>query len=127
MLEIQQNFAIICESAVIDKYTNKLYLLGIFTNINAKNVPAIHSGLVVVTNFSGGAGEHDHKIIIKHDDGTEIGRLEGKIRFSPEGKNTQYIGRFIGVPFPKYGAYYAYIYVDNQEQPLKAKINVVSA
>jgi len=125
MTEINQNFAIICESAVIDKYTNNLYLLGIFSNINAVGVPAVHPSFAVVTNFSGGEGEHNHKIIIRHEDGTEIGKLEGKINFGGTEKNAQYIGRFLGFPFPKYGKYFAHIYIDDDEQPLKGKITVI--
>lgn len=127
MSEIKQNFVIICESAVIDKYTNKLYLLGIFTNINTKGVPAVHPVFTVVTNFSGGEGEYVHKIVIRHADGTEIGKLEGKINLGHDSKNAQYIGRFVGFPFPKYGTYYVYIYVDDVEQPLKARIDVVES
>lgn len=124
MAEIKQNFTIICESAVIDKDTNKLYLLGIFTNINTKGVPAVHPLFTVVTNFSGGKGEHNHKITIQDDNGVEMGKLEGKINFGDGDQNAQYIGRFLGFPFPKYGTYYAYIYVDGIEQPLKARVNV---
>src|SRR3989344_3659592 len=125
MSEIKQNFAIICESAVIDKFTNKLYLLGIFSNISTKGVPTIHPSFVIVTKFSNGSGEHPHKIVIRHDDGTEVGKLEGKINFG-NNQDAQYIGRFIGVPFPKDGIYYAYIYVDDIEQPIKAKFNIVN-
>lgn len=123
MAEIKQNFVIVCESAVIDKYTNKLYLLGIFTNISAKTFPAVHPFFTVVTNFREGVGEHPHKIVIRHEDETEIVKLEGKINCE-SGKNAQYIGRFIGLTFPKAGIYYAYVYIDNIEQPIKAKINV---
>ncbi|MEW6407800.1 MAG: hypothetical protein AB1465_03860 [Patescibacteria group bacterium] len=124
MANIQQNFVIVSESAIIDKFTNNLYLLGIFSNINTTNVPAIHPSFTITTNFSGEDGEHDHKILIKHEDGTEIGKLEGKIKFVG-GQNTQYIGRFIGFPFPKYGIYNISIFIDNKEQPLRAKINVI--
>ncbi len=120
---ITQNFIIVCESASIDKDSNKLSLFGIFTNISAKNIPAIHPTLFVVTNFSGGEGEHTHKIIISYEGSEEIGKLEGKIVFGPDGGNAQYLGRFIGLPFPKYGIYYISVYVDGKEQPLRARIN----
>ena len=125
MPEINQNFVVVCESAVIDKFTNNLYLLGVFSNINTAGVPAVHPSFAIVTNFTGGEGEHNHKIIIRHEDGTEIGKLEGKIKFGGNNKNAQYIARFLGFPFPKYGTYYANIYIDEEEQPLKGKINVI--
>jgi len=127
MAKIKQNFTIICESAVIDKFTNNLYLLGVFSNINTGGIPAIHPSFAIVTNFSGGENEHNHKIIIRHEDGTEVGKLEGKINFGVGDQNAQYIGRFIGFPFPKYGKYHVYIYIDDVEQPINAKINVIKA
>lgn len=126
MESIKMNFVIVCESAVVDKYTNNLYLLGIFSNINTKGVPTAHPAFNVVTNFSGEGGEHVHKIVISYEDGTEIGRLEEKINFgSGANRNTQFIGRFMGFPFPKYGLYNVRVYIDEEEQLLKARINVV--
>lgn len=123
MSDIKQNFIIVSESAIIDKFTNNLYLLGIFSNINTVNVPAIHPSFTITTNFSDGEGEHFHKIIIKHEDGIESGKLEGKINFI-NGQDAQYIARFIGFPFTKYGVYYINVYIDDKEQPLKARIVV---
>lgn len=125
--KIKQNFVIVCESAIIDKNTNNLYLLGIFSNIRAAGIPAVHPSFVVVTNFEGGEKEHAHKIIIRYEDGLEIAKLEGKILFNKDHHNAQYIGKFLGLPFPKFGVCYAYIYIDDVEQPLKAKINVVGS
>ncbi|MCK9578402.1 hypothetical protein M0R01_02835 [bacterium] len=124
MVAIKQNFTIICESAIIDQYTNNLYLLGIFSDINTQGVPAIHPSFSVVTNFSGGEGEHDLIITICHED-TEIAKLEGKINFR-NGDTAQYIGKFINFSFPQYGKYNVYIYLDNIKQPLDAKINLKS-
>jgi len=123
MEKIQQNFVIVCESAVIDQQTKNLSLFNIFSNINSLGVPAFHPSFVVVTNFSGGRGEHDHSIAILHEDGTEIAKMKGKINFG-EGKNAQHIGRFIGVPFPKFGKYHIKIFIDSQEQSLTGKLTV---
>lgn len=120
---IKQNFIIICESAVVEKDTNNLSLLGIFENIFAPGVPAMQPKFAVVTNFEGDAGEHDHKIVIRHESGDEIATLEGKINFV-ENQKAQYIGKFIGLPFPRFGKYVIEIYVDNILQPLTGSLNV---
>lgn len=123
MPEIKQNFVIICESAIIDKSTNNLYLLGIFDNISTIKLPAIHPKFAVITNFEGGTGEHSHRIMIRHELGEEVAKLEGKINFISNLK-AQYIGNFIGLPFPKFGKYIVEIYVDNILQPLINTLNI---
>lgn len=123
---ISQNFVIICESAIIEKDTNNLYLFGIFENVSAPDVPVMQTKFAVVTNFKGGVGEHDHKIIIRHEHelGGEIKKLEGKINFS-QNQKAQYIGRFFGFTFSKFGKYIIEIYVDNILQPLTGEINLI--
>jgi len=121
---IKQNFIIICESAVIEKDTNNLYLLGTFENVFAPGAPAIQPKFAVVTNFEGGTGEYSHKIVIRHESGDELATLEGKINFVSNQK-AQYIGKFIGLQFPKFGKYVIEIYVNNTIQPLAGSLNVI--
>lgn len=121
---IKQNFVIICESAIIEKDTNNLYLLGIFENISVPGIPAIQAKFAVVTNFEGGAGEHAHKILIRHESGGELAVLNGNINFGSNQK-AQYIGKFIGFQFPKFGKYIIEIYIDEILQPLNGELNVI--
>jgi hypothetical protein len=121
---INQNFVIICESAIIEKDTNNLYFLGVFENISSPITPARQPRFAVVTNFKGGIGEHNHKIVVRYESGDEIAKLEGKINFGSNQK-AQYIGKFIGFSFPKFGKYNIEIYVDEILQPLKGELNVV--
>ena len=120
---IKQNFIIICESAVIEKETNNLYLLGIFDEMFGPSVPIIQPKFAVITNFKGGSGEHIHQITIRHESGDEIAKLEGKINFGSNQK-AQYIGKFIGLPFPKFGKYTIEIYLDNILQSSTGELNV---
>lgn len=119
-----QNFVIVCESAIIEKDTSNLYILGTFDNVIAQTVPTIQQKFSIVTNFKDGDGEHKHKILIRHEGGGEIAVLEGKISFGST-KKAQYIGKFIGVPFEKFGKYIIEIYVDNILQPLTGELNVI--
>ncbi len=122
---IQQNFVIVCESAIIEKDNNNLYILGVFENIFAPGIPVIQPKFAIVTSFQADTGEHRHEIVIRHESGDEIGKLDGKIKFSSSQKS-QYIGRFIGFPFPKFGKYIIEIYIDGVLQPLKGELNVVA-
>ena len=121
---IKQNFVIVCESAIIEKDSNNLFILGIFENMFAPNVPATHPQFAIVTSFSGGTGEHKIEIGIRHESGDEIAKLEGKILFSNTQK-AQHIGRFITFPFPKFGLYKIEIYLDGALQSLVGELNVV--
>ena len=121
---IKLNFVIICESVIVDKETNNLSFLNIFENIIASGVPAIHPKFTIITKFEGGVGEHNHKIIISHESIGGVGTLSGKINFG-ENQKTQYIGRFVGFTFPKFGKYMIEIYVDSHLQPLKGSLEVI--
>ena len=121
---IKQNFIIVCESAVIEKGTNNLYLLGIFENIFTAGVPVIQSNFAVVTNFEGGVGEHSHSIVIRHESGDQVGKLDGKINFAVNSR-AQYIGKFLGFPFPKFGKYTIEVYLDNTPPQLATSLNIL--
>src|SRR5258706_491008 len=108
---MQQNFIIVCETAVVDQQSNNLSLFNIFSNINTIGVPAIHPSFTVVTNYSGGNGEYDYGVSISHEDGIEIAKMDGKINFG-EGKNAQFISKFVGLSFPKFGNYYIKTTID---------------
>jgi hypothetical protein len=120
---INRNFVIICESTVVEKDTNKLYILGVFENISSVKCP-VQTKFAIVTSFKGGTDNHKHKIIIRNESGDEITRLEGKISFGSSQK-AQYIGNFIGLPFPKFGKYIIEVYMDDILQPLVGEINVI--
>jgi len=122
---IQQDFIIVCESAMITEGSKNLNLFGIFEYMSAPGVPVIHPKFCVVTKFEGGEGEHSHDIIIRYEaTKEEIAKLKGKIVFSPN-KKAQYIGTFIGFPFKNFGKYIIEIYVDDILQPLVESINVI--
>lgn len=120
---IKQNFLIVCEAAIIDKDTNNLYLLGIFEKIFAYVIPAIQPQFTVVTKFEDGTGIHNHQIVISHNKRGEIAKLDGKLDFSIA-TSSQYIGKFIGFPFPEFGEYTVEVYLDGILQPLKARLTV---
>jgi len=120
---IKQLFVILCEEAIIEKDTNKLYILGIFDNISTPKLPVVQPKFAIVTKFEGGTDEHKHKIVIKYESGEEVAKLEGKINFGPNQK-AQYIGRFIGFPFYKFGKYIIEIYVDDILQGFTGELNI---
>ena len=86
---MKQNFLIICETAIIDKDTNKLSIIGIFDNMSSAGIPVL-STFTVVSRFDDGTEQHDHKIIIRSESGVEIAKLDGKIAFGSN-KIAQYI------------------------------------
>lgn len=120
---IKQKFVLICESTIVDKDTNTLSVFSMFENISTNKLPLSYPKFCVVTNFEGGVGEHSHKILISHESGDEIAKLEGKINFASNPR-AQYIGNFIGISLPKFGKYAVEIYVDNILQPLSSSFSV---
>jgi len=119
---MKQNFLLVCESVILDKLTGNMSLIGLFDKFMSPGTP-IFANFAVVTRFEGGSGEHNHKILVKNSSGSEIARLEGKIKFG-ENNNTQYIGRFAGLPLKEFGKYMIEAYVDDELQPVNSTFNV---
>lgn len=122
---MKQEISIICESVILDKNTNKISLIGMFDNMTSAGVPTVYPKFSVFTRFEGGEGEHNHKIIVRHEAGNPIAELSGKINFGTN-KKAQYVGEFIALPFPSFGKYKIEIYIDNELQPMTNNIEVVS-
>ena len=121
---MKHNTLILCESVILEQGTNKVSLIGLFEGMTSVNVPSIYPKFAIFTRFEEGDGSHDHRILIRPEESKEeIVKLDGKINFSAEGK-AQYVGNFIGLPFPKFGKYIIEIYVDNVLQELAGSINV---
>lgn len=121
---MKQNFIILCESAILEKDTEKISLIGLFEKIITDTVPIIYPKFSVVTRFEDGVGQHDHKILILHEESKKtIAELPGKIIFS-DNRKAQYIGTFVGIPFSAFGKYKIETYVDNELQPINAYLEI---
>lgn len=108
-----------CEWAILCDYTfrdqaGKVCLIGIFTRIWTKNVPATHHQAAIVVHFVGEPNEEiDFRIEIVRPTGGLIGKLEGKGRLSPDG--TADINQNIGMlPIPDFGTYAVQVFVSNE-------------
>ena len=91
---------------------NKLNILGIFSNINTENVPAVHSNMKLITSFefeSTEAGTKNFTIELVNEDGREIFSLNGQLHFegNPDGHSTvvNQILDLNNVIFPEFGDY----------------------
>lgn len=90
----------------------KLNILGIFTNIFAESVPAVHHQMQLVTAFefdSSEAGNKNIKIELVEEDGKDIFSMSGVIRVDrdPNGRSTviNQMLNFNNMVFPKFGNY----------------------
>ena len=105
-MEPKLSFAIICEHAFIDQ-GNRLTIIQTFDEIKAKNFPAIHPKLAVVTNYISDERDPekniDHLVIISDPDGEKIADLP--IKRTGIEKKTQFISYFNDLPLKKPGTY----------------------
>ena len=91
---------------------NKLNILGVFTDLFATKVPAVHPQMQLVTVLefdSTEAGDKDLKLVLVDEDGREVFSISGILRVERGSAGRQVITHqifnFNNLTFPKYGEY----------------------
>ena len=109
MLKI--NFLHICEQTILSS-DNKVSIINIFSGINVKAFPTLHSKFCVIVNTSGLAGRYNESVEIISPDGKSIVKVEGEIEIKGEGSNN-FVGNFINTPFNTEGKYWIKVMINN--------------
>ncbi|NUN50569.1 MAG: hypothetical protein HUU15_17290 [Candidatus Brocadiae bacterium] len=63
------NYLIACDAAV--RTSNKLNLLGIFSSISVRSLPARHGQLAIVAEINAEPGEHEFRYVFKDTEGKD--------------------------------------------------------
>ena len=70
----QVNALLLCDQVIVDKYTGKKTLVGIFENINTKKFPIQHPSISVYANLTDAKGVYKIKVTIDDlSNGHEVG------------------------------------------------------
>ena len=95
---------VICDTVIEDKITGKKSLIGLFNNINARKVPAVHPSLSVYISLTEGVGSYDGKLrcIFGNKPIIELG---GPIVFKSPHQIAEWNFSIRGLPLPSYGEY----------------------
>lgn len=119
---MQVRIAVLADFASVS-IGNKLNILGIFTNIYANKVPAVHPQMQLVTMLefdSMEVGDKNLKIVLVDEDGRELFSISGaiKVERAPEGRQISHhsIFTFNNLNFPAFGEYEFIILVDNDKK-----------
>ena len=90
----------------------KLNILGVFGNVMAENVPAVHAKMVLVAQIEFDAtetGEKDMRVVLVDEDGGEVLSASGKVVIErmPDGRPSVFnqMLDLNNITFPKFGRY----------------------
>ena len=115
-MHVKYSFA--CEAANVSKSGN-LNALGIFTNFNVKQFPAVHPKFTYVANvlfLNTEAGEHNFKLAFIDDGGLEImPMLSGTVSVGPKSLSVNIIMELARIKFPHEGTYQIDLVMDNRQ------------
>ena len=104
MNDVKLNYALTCDQAILDQ-KGKLSLIGIFTNINTTQVPAIHPSFSLVVNTYGKSGRYKEKIEFFHEETNSVLISGGgEIEIKENSRNTLRLD-FMNTIFPHFGKY----------------------
>ena len=114
----------LCDYVIEDKRTNKKSLIGLFSNISAKNFPASHYCMNAFVVLSDGHGDYRGELrCIKADDEQEISTMKGPIPFPDPRAVLEFNFEMYGLTFPEPGEYIMQFLCDN-EIVIQRKLNL---
>ena len=97
---------IICDTVIQDIKTRKKSLIGIFSQINAVQVPVQHSRMSVFLILTEGNGRYVCDLrCIRDEDGTVVMKAEGAIEFKNPQQVLELVFDLNGPAFPAFGQY----------------------
>lgn len=125
--------------AALADYTNvtdngKLNILGIFSQIHAAQVPAVHPQMQFVAQFAFEpmeAGDKSIRIVLQDADANELLTMEGHLNLQGSGSPDPLVVNQIlilqNVVFPQYGSYEFVIEVDGETLPAHVPVDILPA
>ncbi|PJA86575.1 MAG: hypothetical protein CO141_04045 [Candidatus Moranbacteria bacterium CG_4_9_14_3_um_filter_42_9] len=111
MANVKLNFLHVCENAFTSS-DGKLNIIGIFNQINATNLPALHPRLMIVTSLAGEVKGYMESIEIISPKGQVIAKAGNPIEIFKEDGSANFIADFVGIVFPDEGKYKITVKVD---------------
>jgi hypothetical protein len=125
--------------AALADYTNitdngKLNILGIFSQIHASAVPAVHQQMQLVVQFAFDpieTGEKSIRIVLQDEDAKPLLTTEGKIYIqAPNSPDPVIVNQILilnNVSFPHFGNYEFVIEVDGETLPAHIPVDVLQS
>ncbi len=109
------NFVHICDTAFLSQ-SNNLNIIGIFENITATKLPAIHPRLTVVMNIGGSAGFHEFEIrIVNNRDKSIVSPFKGSFDLPSRKSKFGFIWTVGRIRFEEKGIYKVKIFGDGEK------------
>ena len=123
--------------AALADYTNitdngKLNILGIFSQLHAASVPAVHPQMQFVVQFAFEpieTGEKTIRIVLQDEDGNELLAMQGNLTIpTPNTPDPVVVNQILvlqNVTFPHFGNYEFVIEVDGETIPTQIPLDVL--
>jgi hypothetical protein len=105
-------WAILCDYSFLD-VNRKVCLIGIFGQITAANVPAIHHQAALALRMMGDPQEKIQiRVEVTRPTGGLLAKMEGEVTLAETGAGELQLN-IAGLPLPDYGPYSFAVYVDD--------------
>lgn len=110
------NALLICDQVIVDKYSGKKSLIGIFENINAKKFPVQHPSLAIYASLTDAAGVYSIKVTINElIENTIIGEATiPEMKFTDRLGLNEIIMNLQGLRFNQEGKYALNLYANDE-------------
>jgi hypothetical protein len=106
---------LLCDYVIEDKQTNKKSLIGLFSNISAKQFPASHHRMNVFVVLSDGHGDYRGELrCINADDESQISTMKGPVPFPDPNAVLELNFELFGLTFPNPGDYLMQFLCDDE-------------
>ncbi|MBI5141105.1 MAG: hypothetical protein HZA20_02785 [Nitrospirae bacterium] len=107
------NFTILCDD-VRQEMGGRMSIMGVFENIYAEQLPAIHLRLGVINEWIGGKGDHNATVRIYTPDRSRLmAESKTKLTMPPDSRRCRQISMFLNLEFKIQGTYWIDVLLDD--------------
>lgn len=104
---------VICDYALISS-DNKLSVIGIFHEINARQLPVVHPAFYVALQWLGSTGKYEEKVVVADPKGRELATHRGKFELKMAGQGHVSLIRYSPFRFDVFGDYRINVFLDGE-------------
>lgn len=102
----------ICENVIVG-FDGKISLINMFSEVSAKDFPALIPKVTLLISITGDNGPHSETVEILSQDGKVFASVTDKADIQGPGGNN-FVANFVNVQFPLEGQYWIKVTVDGQ-------------
>lgn len=106
---------VLCDDVITDRETGKRSIIGTFSTIHVRRIPALHHRMAIYIALTEGRGEQLLRIVISHIESEKtVVQVQGKLNVKDPNAVGEFGVRIVPLPLPEVGTYAVDLYTNDE-------------